>query len=119
CSLVIFPIMFSFDLPPEGGFGLVFTTLPILFTQLPAGHLISSLFFLLFVFTALTSAIPLVEVVAATLMDLLGWKRHVPAVPSARRLLSAAAPALSPGHTACLVAGRRSLGGPSFRRWTP
>ncbi len=37
--------------------------------------LISTAFFVLFVFTALTSAIALVEVVAANLIDLLGWSR--------------------------------------------
>ncbi|MCP5491424.1 MAG: sodium-dependent transporter [Chlamydiales bacterium] len=74
-ALTIFPVVFSFDLPPESGYGLVFETLPFLFAQLPGALVISTLFFVLFVFTALTSAIPLIEVVATNLMELKGWKR--------------------------------------------
>ncbi len=74
-GLMIFPIIFTFDFPPEAGPGLVFKTLPILFAKLPGALLISTAFFTLFVFTALTSAIALVEVVAANLIDLLGWTR--------------------------------------------
>jgi NSS family neurotransmitter:Na+ symporter len=74
-GLMIFPIIFTFGFAPEGGPGLVFKTLPILFAKLPGALLISTAFFTLFVFTALTSAIALVEVVAANLIDLLGWTR--------------------------------------------
>lgn len=74
-GLMIFPIIFTFGFAPESGPGLVFKTLPVLFSKLPGALLISSGFFILFVFTALTSAIALVEVVAANLIDLLGWSR--------------------------------------------
>ena len=74
-ALTIFPVVFSFGLPPEAGYGLVFETLPYLFAQLPGALVISTLFFTLFVFTALTSAIPLIEVVATNLMELLNWSR--------------------------------------------
>lgn len=74
-ALTIFPVVFSFDLPPEAGYGLVFETLPYLFAQLPGALVISTLFFLLFVFTGLTSAIPLIEVVATNIMELKGWTR--------------------------------------------
>lgn len=69
-SLVIFPVVFTFHLPPEGGMGLIFQTLPVLFSKLPAPLFLSTVFFTLFVFTALTSAIPLVEVVATNIMEL-------------------------------------------------
>lgn len=75
CAFAIFPIIFTFNRPPEAGFGLVFKTVPLLFAQLPGALLISTTFFSLFVFTALTSSIALVEVVVATLMDLYGWQR--------------------------------------------
>ena len=67
--LVIFPVIFTFGLPPEAGYGLVFQTLPALFAQLPGSSLLSTLFFSLFVLTALTSAIPLVEVVSTNLKE--------------------------------------------------
>lgn len=75
-SLMIFPIMFTFGFPPESGPGLVFKTLPVLFAKLPGALFISTSFFVLFVFTALTSAVALIEVVAANFTDLLGWTRH-------------------------------------------
>jgi NSS family neurotransmitter:Na+ symporter len=75
-SLMIFPIIFTFGFSPQEGRGLVFKTLPLLFSKLPGGLIISTTFFILFVFAALTSAIAFVEVVAANLMDLLGWSRR-------------------------------------------
>ncbi len=74
-ALMIFPVVFTFHLPPDAGPGLIFKTLPFLFAQLPGSMVISTLFFTLFVFTALTSAIPLVEVVASNLMELFGISR--------------------------------------------
>lgn len=74
-GLVIFPIIFTFGFVPQGGPGLVFKTLPVLFAKLPGALLISTIFFVLLVFTALTSAIALVEVVVANFMDLMGWSR--------------------------------------------
>lgn len=74
-ALMIFPVIFTFGLPPQGGPGLVFKTLPVLFGQLPGALIISTLFFVLLVFTALTSSVALIEVVAANLIDLLGWSR--------------------------------------------
>lgn len=74
-GLMIFPIIFTFDFTPQAGPGLVFKTLPVLFARLPGALIISTAFFTLFVFTALTSAIALVEVVVANFMDLLGWSR--------------------------------------------
>lgn len=74
-GLMIFPIIFTFGFSPQEGRGLVFKTLPLLFSKLPGSLLISTTFFTLFVFAAITSAIAFVEVVAANLIDLLGWSR--------------------------------------------
>lgn len=73
--LTIFPVIFTFNLQPEGGSGLVFKTLPVLFAKLPGAMIISALFFTLFVFTGLTSAVALLEVVVANLIDLYQWSR--------------------------------------------
>lgn len=75
-GLMIFPIIFTFGFSPQEGRGLVFKTLPLLFSKLPGALLISTAFFTLFVFAAITSAIAFVEVVAANLIDLLGWPRR-------------------------------------------
>ncbi|CCB88286.1 sodium-dependent transporter [Simkania negevensis] len=69
-ALMIFPVVFTFGLEPQSGYGLVFKTLPFLFAKLPGSLVLSTMFFTLFVFTALTSAIPLIEVVASNLMEL-------------------------------------------------
>lgn len=74
-GMMIFPIIFTFGFSPEGGPGLIFQTLPFLFSQLPGSIIISTIFFTLFTFAALTSSIAMVEVVAANAMDLWGWTR--------------------------------------------
>lgn len=74
-ALMIFPIIFSFNFEPELGAGLVFKTLPVLFNQMPGTLVLSSLFFLLLVFTALTSSISLFEVLVANLIELFAWSR--------------------------------------------
>jgi NSS family neurotransmitter:Na+ symporter len=68
-GLVIFPLVFSFGLEPGAGPGLVFITLPNAFDQLPATGFLSTAFFALLLFAALTSAISLLEVVVAFLID--------------------------------------------------
>lgn len=74
-GLMIFPVIFTFGFTPEEGRGLVFKILPFLFAKLPGALIISTTFFVLFVFTALTSSIALVEVVIANFIDLMGWSR--------------------------------------------
>ena len=74
-ALMIFPIVFTFNFAPAGGPGLAFKTMPVLFAQLPGGLVISTVFFLLLVFTALTSSISLLEMLVANLIELFKWTR--------------------------------------------
>ena len=74
-GLTIFPVIFTFGFEPASGPGLVFKTLPVLFAKLPGALIISTAFFILFVFTALTSSIAMVEAISANLIDLYGWSR--------------------------------------------
>lgn len=74
-SLVVFPIIFTFNFPPEQQAGLVFKTLPVLFSKLPGALVISTVYFIMFVFTALTTAISMLEVVVANFIDLYDWSR--------------------------------------------
>jgi NSS family neurotransmitter:Na+ symporter len=74
-GIMIFPVVFTFNFTPQEGRGLVFKILPLLFAKLPGALIISTAFFTLFVFTALTSSIALVEVVVANFIDLMGWSR--------------------------------------------
>ncbi len=71
--LILFPIIFHYNLQPEsGGLGILFTTLPIIFNQMFMGHYVSILFFMLLSFAALTSTISLMEVVVSYIVD--EWK---------------------------------------------
>lgn len=74
-AMMIFPMIFTFGFQPQEGFGLVFKTLPVLFAKMPGALLISTVFFVLLVFTALTSAVALLEVVVANFIDLFDWPR--------------------------------------------
>ena len=74
-ALMIFPMIFTFGFEPQDGEGLIFKTLPFVFGQLPASLLLSLLFFTLLLFTALTSAVAMLEALVANLMDLRGWSR--------------------------------------------
>lgn len=63
-GLAIFPIMFSNNLNPGQGAGLVFVTLPIAFGNMNFGVVIGTLFFILLTFAALTSSISILEPVS-------------------------------------------------------
>lgn len=74
-GFLIFPLVFTFQLEPTEGPGLIFQTLPITFAQLPGGQLLSLVFFVLLSFAAVSSAISLLEVVVAYGIDERGWSR--------------------------------------------
>ena len=68
-GIMIFPAVFSFGMQPDSGAGLVFVTLPKIFSQIPHGNLISFAFFILLFCAALTSGISIVEGPCATLTE--------------------------------------------------
>lgn len=74
-ALMIFPIVFTFGFEPQAGPGLVFQTLPVLFSKLPGTLVLSTIFFVLFIFATLTSTISLLEVLVANLIEVLNWSR--------------------------------------------
>ncbi|KCZ72851.1 SNF family Na+-dependent transporter [Candidatus Methanoperedens nitroreducens] len=74
-GLVIFPIVFSFDLDPAAGVQLAFVTLPPVFQEMGFGVILGAMFFLLLFFAALTSAVSMMEVPTATLIDFYGFER--------------------------------------------
>jgi len=74
-GLAIFPIVFAHGLEPGAGPGLIFETLPVAFGQMPFGAFFGSLFFVLLVFAAWTSAISLLEPMVAYLVENKGFSR--------------------------------------------
>lgn len=100
-GVAIFPIVFSNQLLPGMGPGLIFETLPIAFGQMPGGTLFGTLFFILVFFAAITSAIALIEPAVAWLTENRGLNRS-------RASLYAA--------TACWTLGLGTL--LSFNNWS-
>ena len=76
----IFTSVFAVGLDPNAGPGLIFHTLPGVFTKMPGGYFFSILFFISLTIAALTSSISLLEVVVSFFVDELNWKRHNAAV---------------------------------------
>ena len=74
--IIMFSIIFSFDFEVTKSSTILFTTLPVVFFQLPGGSAVSALFYVLVAFAALTSTISLLEVVASYAIDELGWRRR-------------------------------------------
>ena len=68
-GLVIFPLVFANGLNPGEGPDLVFKTLPLVFGQMQAGTFLSTIFFVLLSFAALTSALGLMEPAVAWMVE--------------------------------------------------
>ena len=74
-GLAIMPAVFAFGLNPQSGPGLVFETLPYVFSQMPAGGIIAISFFVALLVAALTSSISMLEVAVAYLVEEKGFTR--------------------------------------------
>ena len=79
-GMAIFTAVFAVGLDPAAGPGLIFHTLPGVFTKMPGGYIFSILFFILLSIAALTSSISLLEVVVSYFVDEQKWKRHNAAI---------------------------------------
>jgi NSS family neurotransmitter:Na+ symporter len=75
-GVAIFTAVFATGQNAAEGPGLIFQTLPIVFTKMPGGYIMAILFFILLTIAAITSAISLLEVVTAYFIDEKKWKRH-------------------------------------------
>ena len=74
-GLIIFPIVFAIGLDPAEGPGLVFNTLPVAFGEMPFGIFFGTVFFVLLVFAAWTSALGLMEPGVAWLIENYSYSR--------------------------------------------
>lgn len=79
-GLNIIPAVFAFSGGDKAALGkgpsLMFVTLPKVFDSMPFGSVIGTVFFVLVLFAALTSAISLMETIVSIFSDKLGWSRH-------------------------------------------
>jgi len=74
-AVAVFTIVFSVGMEPNSGPGLIFQTLPWVFSQVSGGYFLAIMFFVLVLLAALTSEISVLEPVIAYLVDEHGWKR--------------------------------------------
>ena len=74
-GLIVIPSCFAFGVEPDAGPGLVFITLPNIFTQMAGGRIWGSLFFLFLFCAALSTIVGVFENIVSFWMDLFGWKR--------------------------------------------
>ena len=81
-ACAIMPAVFSFGVQPNQGPGLVFVTLPYIFTNMPLGNLVALFFFVSLLLAAVSSAISLVEVMTSFLIEECKCSRTVAVVIS-------------------------------------
>jgi neurotransmitter:Na+ symporter, NSS family len=74
-GVAIFPVVFSFGLQPGAGPGLLFQTIPLVFSQMPFGNVLLVAFFLLTGMAATMAMISIVEIVVVILNEQLNMSR--------------------------------------------
>ena len=82
-GVAIFPTVFSFGLEPSAGPGLLFMTIPLVFSQIPFGNVLLVAFFFLTSIAATTAMLSLVEVPLAYFTEERGVARPKAAVINA------------------------------------
>jgi len=92
-GIAIFPAVFAFGLDPAQGPALAFVTLPQVFALMPGGGWFATAFFFLLSAAALTSAVSLLEVMAAFGMRRLGLARRTAASLAGLAAFAAGVPA--------------------------
>ncbi|WP_444684090.1 sodium-dependent transporter [Alkalicoccus luteus] len=75
-GLMIFPAVFTFGIAPDSGPGLVFITLPEIFSSMSLGTVYGLTFFFLLSAAAITSGVSLLEVAVAYFMRQFEWSRQ-------------------------------------------
>ncbi|MEY8415899.1 sodium-dependent transporter [Tissierella praeacuta] len=74
-GIAIFPVVFTFGLAPDSGPGLLFSTIPLVFSKIPFGNILLIAFFILASIAATTAMISMVEVPVAFMSEEWNIKR--------------------------------------------
>lgn len=74
-GIAIFPVVFSFGLEPSVGPGLLFITIPLVFSKIPFGSVLLVAFFILVAIAATGAMMALMEVTVASLIETKGYSR--------------------------------------------
>lgn len=75
-GFMIFPSLFTFGIEPNSGPSLVFKSLPIVFSHMWGGKFFAIAFFTLLMIAALTTSLPIYEVLITTLQEKFKVKRQ-------------------------------------------
>ncbi len=74
-GIAIFPVVFTFRLEPGSGPGLLFNTIPLVFSRIPFGNILLIAFFLLTSIAATTAMLSIVEVPVAYMIEEKNYSR--------------------------------------------
>lgn len=75
-GFMIFPSLFTFGIEPNSGPSLVFKSLPIVFSNMFAGNMLAIAFFSLLMIAALTTSLPIYEVIITAICEKTSLSRH-------------------------------------------
>ncbi len=92
-GLAIFPAVFAFGGTPAGGPGLLFNTIPLIFSRMPGGGLFTALFFVLAAVATIGAMVSLMEVPVAWLVERGHLSRRAAAAAAALAMLALGVPA--------------------------
>ena len=92
-GLAIFPAVFAFGGTPAGGPGLLFNTIPLVFSRMPGGGLFTALFFVLAAVATIGAMVSLMEVPVAWLVERGHRSRPAAAATTAVAMLALGIPA--------------------------
>ena len=74
-GIIVIPACFAHGVEPGAGPGLLFVTLPNVFSAMPAGRVWGALFFVFMTFAAFSTVLAVFENILACVRDLTGWSR--------------------------------------------
>jgi len=74
-GFIIFPACFTFNINPDAGPPLLFTTMTAVFSNMTAGRVWGTLFFLFMTFAAMSTVFAVFENILAMVRDITGWSR--------------------------------------------
>ncbi|MEZ5459785.1 MAG: sodium-dependent transporter [Steroidobacteraceae bacterium] len=76
-TLIVFPLVFRYEMNPAQGVDLVFDVLASVFAEMPAGRLVGTLFYVMLIFAALTPSLAGIEPLVAWLEQRRNLSRRV------------------------------------------
>jgi neurotransmitter:Na+ symporter, NSS family len=92
-GLAVFPAVFAFGGTPAGGPGLLFSTIPLIFSHMPMGGLFTAVFFVLTAIATIGAMVSLIEVPVAWLVEKAHLRRPAAALVAAGAMFALGVPA--------------------------